>query len=244
MAEDLNAFARARDSSIGPQQLAKLMKYLFSADIAEQDRRLRGFRGRGDRHEQSGSSPDRLPSAEGHAWTASGTRAALPSQRRRWLKTTIAAASAAAAIGIGIAALAMFGGNGAEVPLPSGTTRALAPDAAAAPDPVAEPGPAPSAGHVEESPASKTMQLSFDLTPAGAMIVLDGSRVIAGVDEILLPADGRSHEVTCKAAGYRTQTISIVANKDREIVFELQPAPKRVRKAKGRSKTTLLSNPY
>jgi serine/threonine protein kinase len=246
MAEDLNAFARARDRSIGPQQLAKLMKYLFSADIAEQDRRLRGFRGRGERDERSGSTPvNPMQSNEGHAWTASGTRAALPSQKRRWLKTTVAAASAAAAIAVGIVALAMFGGDGTALNPTGETTAAASPDAAVVAEREAIPKPAPGVDQPNAQPAGETMRLSFDLTPSEAMIVLDGSRVVAGVNEILLPADGARHEITCKARGYRAQTIGIVADRDREIVFELQPAPPKPRYRKKTGKNPILvPNPY
>jgi len=238
MGEELNAFARQRDASVGPQQLARTMKYLFSADIAEQDRLLRGFRERGETGERSAAEDGKMPSGEGHAWTASGTRAAIPSRRRRWLKATVASASAAAAIAAGLVALAMFSKDGAAVPRPVASAGIAAPDEAA-------PTTWEGVSEKEADPTVRAVRLSFDLTPSDALIVLDGSRVVAGVGEILLPADGRRHLITCKAAGHRPETIEVLADKDREIVFDLTPVTHKPRPRKRAGKApVLVPNPY
>jgi hypothetical protein len=218
------------------------MTYLFSADIAEQDRRLKGFRANGD------TSGKKLQSGEGHAWTASGTRVALPSRRRRLLKTTIASAAAAAAIAIALVAVAMFSDDVSEpVPAPE-PIRVAAQDRAPATTTETANGEAdaerPAAAQpTAAEPTETSVRLSFDLTPSEALIVLDGSRVVAGVDEITLPADGERHTVTCKAKGYLSKTVEVAADRDRELIFELVSTPRKIRKKKTK-KTFLVPNPY
>lgn len=251
MAEDLAAFARLRDAKAGPQQLAKLMKYLFSADIAEQDRRLRGFRRRAgsdsrgsDAVSEGSKRGARIESGERDAWTASGTRAALTSRKRRWLKTTIAGAAAAAAVAAGLVALAMFADEGANVTSPSGPAHVSPSDAV--PQAAQETPMEPSAqvATPDRATAKNSVRLSFDLSPANALIVLDGSRVVAGVDEILLPADGKRHTITCKAVGFQAQTVGILADRDRGLVFDLKPLAKKLRRKRDGKQPLLVPNPY
>jgi serine/threonine protein kinase len=138
-----------------------------------------------------------------------------PAARRR---------SPALVFGVGavvIAALCAAGvwavSSGPEAP------RAQAPEVEPAPIPPAaqepEPEPEPSA-----PTAPETVELTIVATPAEATVTLDGEPLTNGRAE--LPRDGASHEVVVAAEGYVTRTLRPTADRDREIVLELERAPR------------------
>jgi serine/threonine-protein kinase len=254
MGEALTAFVRSQTEAAGPELLAKQMRYLFSADIAEQDRKLRGFRiktgpssvATGARAEGGTDWSRRVDSGERHAWTASGTAVVDPERGGRSIRAWLAGIAAVFAIATGLVALVAFGGDG-DTDDSRVTNAAVSPARAAAQEQRAETSApaAPAATKSRQGQGATNVKLTFSLNPADALIVLDGSKTIAGVEEIVLPADGKRHTLTCKAKGYKPQTVEIAVERDHLITFDLVRAPKKPRqKRKVIEETVLVPNPY
>jgi hypothetical protein len=89
------------------------------------------------------------------------------------------------------------------------------------PPPAPEP-PAPAPLEAAPAPAAReTIEVTLVVTPADATITLDGAPSAA---HVVLPRDGAEHTFVVSAEGHEPRTWTTTADRDREVVLELDRA--------------------
>jgi serine/threonine-protein kinase len=219
MGRELMAFVHASASPSGSwdssTELAAMMNDLFKEEMIEHRERLRAAAE--GRLPAAFALPERTPDSQQVAkgdteMTAAGTPHSVwdrESGRRRGRAVKIGVAAGAALAAAIAVVLVLFGG---------GERPQQQPAAAPAP-PTAAPEPAPAA----ETPAAPApIRVVFDVLPAEAEIRVDGAPLGAGVRDLDLPADGKSHAVSISAPGYATAEESFVADVNQRLSRRLE----------------------
>jgi len=128
---------------------------------------------------------------------------------------------------IGVAAIAIFGLVAAVyswVGTPPHQAVAEPPPQPASSTPPAQPPPSqPQQQQQQAAPVEVTLQVN--ITPADAVVSLDGKRLEGSPPTIVVAGDERERELSAGAEGYQALTRKLRLNRNQELTLELKPLP-------------------
>ncbi len=247
MHDHLEEYIRSAGEEVGTTTLSKMMHSLFDEEFAEHTEKLRAHREQGTGQivsKQGSKARETKQLLDGEDKTEAATPLALQeedrvAEKRRSRFAPIAVTVAILAVAAIVAAFMV----GPKAETASENTTAPAPILATP----AEVEPAKSDSSVEKE-IIKEIQISFNVHPVDAQIIVDGQGLEAGAKHYRLLADGTSHHVEISAEGYEPYKEIIMADVDRAVSVKLAEIKKKTswkpRKVKKEKKSKLKGSPY